>query len=346
MILRRSLIACCLVCLAATANAQSTDRIRLARGSEAGEITKMTQLAVTIKTGGQDKEIPLPEIRSIIFRGEPSELTQARLNATNAAYENALTALDGINMSTVRGDYVQQDIEFYKAFSAAKLALVGERPVREAGIALQSFTNKYPQNFHFLEANELLGDLLVHMGNYPAAQEKYTVLASQSPWPSYKMRSGVLVGQTLLAQKKYPEALRQFEGVISLNDQSPEGKQQLLAAQLGLGVATAATGKLEDGIQKIEAVIRDADPENARLLAQAYNALGASYAQAGRPKDALYAYLHVDLLYGRIAEAHAEALYHLIPLWEAVGQDGEARKARQALEEKYPGSRWAKQAGT
>jgi tetratricopeptide (TPR) repeat protein len=181
------------------------------------------------------------------------------------------------------------------------------------------------------------------MGNYAPAQKKYEILA-QSPFPSYRMRSGVLVGQTLLAQKKYPEALQQFQQVLAMKDETPEGKQQILAAQLGMGVASAATGKVDEGIQRIEAVIRDADPENARLLAQAYNALGASYREAGRTKDALYAYLHVDLLYGRIAEAHAEALWHLAPLWEAVGQDGEARKARQTLEEKYPSSRWAKEA--
>jgi tetratricopeptide (TPR) repeat protein len=346
MLLRRSLLAFSFICMAAAAEAQSTDRIRTARGSESGEITKMTPLAVTISSGGQEKEIPLPEIRSIIFRGEPSELTQARLNANNGGYENALAALDSINPNSVRGEYIEQEIAYYKAFSAAKLALVGNRPIPEAGSALQAFASKYPQSFHYLEANELLGDLLVHMGNYAAAQKKYETLASQSTWPSYKMRSGVLVGQTLLAQKKYPEALSQFQAVVALNDESPEGKQQMLAAQLGLGVATAATGKLAEGIQRIETVIRDADPENARLLAQAYNALGASYSEAGRSKDALYAYLHVDLLYGRIADAHAEALYHLIALWETVGQDGEARKARQSLEEKYPSSRWAKQAGT
>lgn len=339
MPLRHSLLVLALLSLATAVHGQSTDRIRTARGSESGEITKMTPLAVTITSGGQSKEIPVPEIRSIIFRGEPSELTQARLNANNAGYENALATLDAINMNNVRGEYIEQEIEYYKAFCAAKLALVGSRPVAEAGSGLQSFVTKYPSNFHFLEASELLGDLLVHMGNYAAAQKKYELLA-QSPFPSDRMRSRVLVGQTLLAQRNYPEALKQFESVLTIKDDTPAGKQQLLAANLGMGVATAATGKVDEGIQRIEGVIRDADPENARLLAQAYNALGASYREAGQAKEALYAYLHVDLLYGRIADAHAEALYHLAPLWEAVGQDGEARKARQTLEQKYPSSRW------
>lgn len=325
-----------------TASAQSVDRIRMVRGTESGSITKMTPLAVSISSGGVEKDVAVPEIRSIIFKGEPPELTQARLNATNGAYEAALSMLESINMNQVRGEFIEQEIEFYKAFCLTKLAMVGSRPIPEAGKSLTTFVSSNPQNYHFLEATELLGDLLVAMGNYPAAQQRYELLA-RSPWPSYQMRSGILVGEALLAQKKYSEALQQFQTVLKIEDETPEGKQQRLAAQLGLGVASAATGKVDEGIRTVEEVIKNAEPENANLLAQAYNALGACYIQASRPKDALYAYLHTDLLYGRIAECHAEALYHLAPLWEAIGQDGEARKARQALENQYPASRWARQ---
>ena len=72
----------------------------------------------------------------------------------------------------------------------------------------------------------------------------------------------------------------------------------------------------------IEQMIQDTDPEQKELQARAYNALGNCYEQAGRTKDALLAFLHVDVLYGTVPDAHAEALSHLIPLWESVGQVG------------------------
>src|SRR5690606_7413485 len=106
MPLRPMLLMLPLLCLATFTHGQSTDRIRTATGSESGEITKMTPLVVTIKAGGQEKEIQVPEIRSIIFRGEPSELTQARLNANNAGYDAALATLESINMNNVRSEYV------------------------------------------------------------------------------------------------------------------------------------------------------------------------------------------------------------------------------------------------
>jgi hypothetical protein len=93
----------------------------------------------------------------------------------------------------------------------------------------------------------------------------------------------------------------------------------------------------------IEKIIQDADPQQRELHARAYDALGACYEKAGKTKDALFAFLHVDVLYGTVPDAHAEALYHLIPLWKAIGQDDRSREAREMLQQKYADSHWAKQ---
>ena len=94
--------------------------------------------------------------------------------------------------------------------------------------------------------------------------------------------------------------------------------------------------------RSIEEVIPDADPEQKELQARAYNALGNCYEKARKTKDALLAFLHVDVLYSTVPEAHAEALSHLVPLWKAVGQEARAREAKQTLQEKYANSKWAK----
>jgi hypothetical protein len=104
----------------------------------------------------------------------------------------------------------------------------------------------------------------------------------------------------------------------------------------------AETGKLDEAVGMIEKIIKDADPEEKELHARAYNALGSCYERAKKTKDALLAYLHVDVLYNSVPEAHAEALARLAPLWQAVGQEAHAREARETLEQRYAGSRWAK----
>lgn len=329
---------------AASALGQSTDRIRTSGSSKTGEVVRMSPTEVAIERGGTTTDVPVLEINSILFRDEPAELTQARLNATNGGYESALSRLEAINRQAVSREFIEQDIAYYEAFCNAKLALVGGKDIRRAGQALNAFVTEYPDSYHFLEGTELLGDLLTRMGNYSAAEGMYRKLAG-APWPAYKMRSSVLVGKALLEQEKFAEALGQFEAALAVTDNSKSGKQQRLAAQLGKAVALAATGQVQSGLEAVEQVIRDGDPSNAELLAQAYNALGACYLQAGQPKRALYAYLHTDLLYSGVAQQHAEALAELIPLWQSVGQDGEARRAKATLLEKYPASRWAKEVG-
>jgi TolA-binding protein len=112
---------------------------------------------------------------------------------------------------------------------------------------------------------------------------------------------------------------------------------------MGKAVSLAETGGVDEAVGIIEKVIHDADPQEKELHARAYNSLGACYEKAGKTKEALLAFLHVDVLYNTVPEAHAEALSHLATLWKAIGQDERARESRQTLSERYGGSRWAKQ---
>jgi tetratricopeptide (TPR) repeat protein len=320
-----------------------SDRVRLARGTETGEVSAMTPLQVTVKKGlPGDRDIPINEINSVLFDGEPPELSQARVNAANGAYTNALNALDKVNLATVHRDFVKQDIEFYKAWCAAKLALGGQGEIGDAGRQLNSFVRTYPQNFHYLEAREAMGDLLMAGGGFRNAEAQYAELA-KAPWPSYKMRATIAVGRSLQAQDKHAEAIQQFDAALAIADDGPDAQNQRLAATLGKAVSLAETGGVDEAVGIIEKVIRDTDPQQKELQARAHIALGKCHETAGRKKDALYAYLYVDIIYNTVPEAHAEALAHLAALWRAVGHEERAREARQTLLDRYGNSRWARQ---
>jgi tetratricopeptide (TPR) repeat protein len=320
------------------------DRVRLVRGSETGEVNDMTQYEVTINKGRPgSRTVSVNEIKTVLFADEPSELTQARVNAANGAYANALAALEKIDLGSVQRDFIKQDVEFYKAFCAGKLALGGEREIGDAGRQLNAFVRSYPQNFHYLAAVELMGDLLMAGGRYENALKQYAELA-KAPWPDNKMRSAVAMGRTLQAQGKHAEAIQQFDSALAMAGDTADAQNQRLSATLGKAVSLAETGGGDEAIGMIEKIIIDADPEQKELHARAYNALGSCYRKAGQTKDALLAYLHVDELYSTVPEAHAEALAHLAPLFQEIGQQEQARKSRQMLQERYGGSRWAKAA--
>jgi tetratricopeptide (TPR) repeat protein len=249
--------------------------------------------------------------------------------------------LADIDLQSIKRDAIQQDIEFYKAFCAGKLALSSNGEIDEAGRQLSGFVRSYPKNFHYLAAAELMGDLLTASGRHELAQKQYAELA-KTPWPDYKMRAAVAAGRALQAQGKHDEAIAQFETALAIPDEGADAPNQKLAATLAKAVSHAATGGLEQAVGSIEKVIQDTDPQQKELHARAYNALGSCYEQAGKTKDALLAFLHVDVLYNTVPEAHAEALANLVPLWRAIGQEERAREANQLLQERYAGSRAAK----
>lgn len=322
--------------------ATKTDRVRLTRGSESGEITETSPFEVTIDKGtGNAKKIAVNEIRSVILDGEPTELTQGRINAKNGGYSTALETLKKIDASKIDRELIREEIEFYVAFCAGKNALAGTGDLLESGRQLNEFVRAHPKSFHYLDAVETMADLLVVTEKYPAAQKQYEELA-KAPWPDYKMRASILVGRTLQAQGKHDDAIRQFDVALADLDEGEAAQGQKQAATLGKAVSLTETKKIDEAVRLIEEVIQNTDPEQKELQARAYNALGACYERADRAKDALLAFLHVDVLYSSEADAHAEALSHLAKLWKTVGHDEQGRKAQQVLQEKYGKTKWAK----
>src|SRR5262245_24468323 len=189
-----AIISCGLLSVAPARAQNKTDRVRLAKGTEAGEITNTTPLEVTVtKSVGGNRTVAVNEIKSIQFADEPSELSQARLNIANGAFTNAQTSLAKIDASDIKRDLIMQDLEFYKAYCAAKLALGGNGEISDAGRQLSAFVRAYPKSFHYLAAVEAMGDLLMATDKYDAAQKQYAELA-KAPWPEYKMRAAVAVG--------------------------------------------------------------------------------------------------------------------------------------------------------
>jgi tetratricopeptide (TPR) repeat protein len=263
------------------------------------------------------------------------------VNASNGNYTKAIELLGEIDGRSLQREVIKQDIEFYTAFCAGKLALAGTGEITTAGRQLNSFVRNHPKNFHCLAAIELMGDLLMADERFEQAQAQYAEL-EKAPWSDFKMRARVAIGRTLQAQDKHAAAIEQFDAALALPDEGADAQNQKLSATLSKAVSQAETGGIEAAVSSIEKVIQDADPEQKELLARAYNALGTCYQKAGKTKDALLAFLHVDVLYNTVPDAHAEALAQLVPLWQAIGHEERAREARELLQDRYAGSRAAK----
>ncbi len=331
---RRRVSLAAAVWLAASATVWA-DGIKTTTTTLTGKITKVSATEVTIElnTGGS-KQVPVNDIEMVYYDDEPTLLKSARANVAAGRYEDALTALGKVDAGDVKRPEVKQDMDFYKAYAAAKVALAGGGGITEAGSAMAGFAQANPSSLHYLRAAETVGDLLVAAGKYSTAQSFYGEVA-KAPWPDYKMRAAVATGRALMAEGKSDEAMKAFQEVLNTQATGELAERQRQAATLGIARCLAQSGKPDESIQMVQQVIEKAAPEAAELHGKAYNALGAAYRKANRTKDALMAYLHTDVLYFTNPEDHIEALKNLAELWKELQKPDRAARAEQILRDQY-----------
>ncbi|HEY1784807.1 MAG TPA: tetratricopeptide repeat protein [Pirellulales bacterium] len=329
-----------LVVLTTAATAFASDHIRLAAGTMiTGDVVEMGPTEVKVDVSGVPKTFSVNQIDTIQFDGEPKELTDARIKMRAGKLHEALALVKRVNAADVTREDIKQDVEFYKAVLTARLALAGSGSLKEAGERLLDFEKTRKNSYHTLEAMATLGDLLVAAGRVEKAEPYYARLAA-TPWPEYRIRAAVLMGRAYESQQQYDKAIEKYDEALGISADGKETESQHFAAQLGKASALAASGKIDDAAALIDDVIAKADSDNQELYARAYVALGNCYKAAGKPKEALLAFLEVDLLYPGSPEQHAEALANLATLWAKVDKADRAAQAREQLERRYPHSRW------
>ncbi|NOZ39297.1 MAG: DUF885 domain-containing protein [Planctomycetes bacterium] len=332
-----------LLVVAASVNdaaAQGLDRVRNRNGIVSGKITKMTALGITLTKSGVKTKLPVEEIVSVTFAGEPEDLTPARRAADAGRFEKALEKLNKIDRGEVERAEITQEIDFLFALCKAQLALSGQGTLDRAKKDVARFLSTNSKSFRVPAAIELLGDVLLASQDYAGARAQYAKLG-KAPAPYFKARSAILTGRSLHAEGKAKEAVAAFEQALQAAEGNTVAESQKLEATLHRAISQAALGEVEQSTDTVKKLIQQADAEDTKLLAQAYNALGDCYLQADKKKAARQAFLHVDLLFSATATEHAKALYELSRLWEELGQPARSRDAQARLKDKYPGSRWA-----
>ena len=140
---------------------------------------------------------------------------------------------------------------------------------------------------------------------------------------------------------QFAEAQQKFNAIIAASESTPETQRQKSLARVGLARCQAETASVDQAIQTLEEIISKGDESDGELFGRTYNALGHCLLKKQQPRDALMAFLHVDVLFFSEADVHAEALYNLANLWESIKKPDRAGAARNMLVDRYAGSPWA-----
>ncbi len=318
------------------------DQVSMKRGSAVrGKIGQVSPSQIEISVNGANKRLNTNEIRVINFGDEPTELRRGRARAVAGKYDAALGDLKRVDAASISRPMVKRDLQFYLALCEGRLSLESGSGKTQATEAMLEFVRAVANSNHFFQAADLLGDLAVAQGDYENAVKYYGAISSKAPWLDYRLRAEVSEADALVKQERFVDAQKKYESIESQKADTPEVERLKLLAQVGRGRCLAETASAEEGIKVIEQLILEHEATDTELFGRAYNALGDCLQTADKPKDALMAYLHVDVLFYGDSETHAEALYHLSKLWQTAKNQDRAAAAKNLLQQRYAGSVWA-----
>lgn len=320
-----------------------TGKVHLFNGQTiTGRFNELTRDKIVVsQPPGAPKQYAINEVKFIQVPGEPKDLMDVRQAASRGQYDLVIETLDKIPPAELKSDLIRREVDFYRALAMARLAEAGSGDPAAAGKALLAYVNANKDSHHYYDANEAAGDLLVSMQRFEIAPRYYTELAA-APWPDAKMRAAIAIGRSLQAQNKHTEAIAQFDEAAKMDAKGKAAESLVLAARIGKAKSAVALGQADEGIKSLNELIDAAAADNVTALAMAYNALGEAYLKVGKPKEALFAYMHTDLLYNQSADLHAEALYHLKELHEKDSHPERAKEVADTLKTRYSSSRWNK----
>lgn len=344
---RLSLVALMLVCSASVALAADVVEQRGSATKQSGKITGVTKDKVSLETSkGEKKDIPTNEVLEILWDGEPASLKSARVHENAGRLQQAL---DGFAKATAdyKGDSagIKLDIEYFSIRTLARMALTDPAKLPEVLKKLTDFQSKNNDGRHFYDVAELLVELNLAKGDAAAAKTAAETL-EKATGNEQKMAAKISLGRVALLENKVPEAQQAFESVAGMTGMGPVEESRKQEAKLGVARCLQLQSKFDEAIKLLDEVIAQCAPEDAKVQAEAYVRQGDCYQASSKTKDALMAYLHVDVLFSSEKAFHPEALYHLSRLWTAVQQPDRANEAADKLTAEYPNSPWAQKLKT
>jgi hypothetical protein len=317
--------------------------------SVGGEITKVTrtEVVVTQKIGNKEDPVAANDVDHIEWDGEPAALKLARGSESNSNFAEALKQYQEASKTAGSArDDLKAEIEYGIVRSTAKLTMQTAGDLAPVVAPLKSFVNGHRDNYHFYDAQLLLGEVLLSAKDYLTSDLAFKSV-SEAPWNDYQMAGKIGLARSALGQGQVPKAREIFDGVAATSTMTPAETSRKLEAMLGQAQCAMAEMKTEDALKIIQQVINDSTSADSRIEAKAYLLQGDAYRAANAdPKDAFFSYLRVDVIpeYASESDLHAEALYQLSQIWGTVGNPAQGADALARLEASYPESEWAKKA--
>lgn len=301
-----------------------------------GQVEAETSSEVVVQLGSTTIRVPADQIVTIRYDKQSPSFAMAESREAAGLLAEAAELFRTAAADGNAEPLAIRAAQFREAEVLTDLALVEPEHAKEAKDKLAKFTKAYPNSRQIAAAQECVARLQLNSGDYAGAAATIATLAKI---PNFGDRASVLRTKLLTRQGKNAEAIAELDRLIAAY---PKNSAQRRAAILAKAENLAGLKKYQEAEALVHEAITASPAEDATAQAAAYNTLGDCYRAANRPKDALLAYLHTDLLYAKNKEEHPRALYYIQALFRELKQDGRADEFAQRLKQEYPRSPWNK----
>jgi len=204
---------------------------------------------------------------------------------------------------------------------------------RNAATLMERFLGNRPGSELAASASLVCGEALLRSGAQQRAAEWLQRVCSEHPQSDACAPALLRLGECLAQLQQWQESERAFTEHLQRFPQSDLWFQ----AQFGLGWALENQSRHDEAIAAYRSVIdRHQGPTAARAQFQVGECLFAK----GQHRDAVSAFLKVDILYA-YPEWTAAALYEAGSCFQLLGRNSEARDQLRRVINEHPDTRWA-----
>ncbi len=295
-------------------------------------------MVLTGRTNKKEYRVPANEIERVRWESEIAQVSQNRIEERNGQFDKAVEGYQAA-LKDAANENLRTDLEFHIARATAAKALKDEDKYDDAIELLEKFRTSHSTNFRYYEALRLLAQLDMAKGDVEKGNAALQAMAD-APWTDFKMETDILKAKVALAHDDVGAALKALDGVISVKPANLAETSRRYEALLTNASCLQKQTKYQQATDVLTGILDEASDDDTKTLAETCIRLGDCYQAGGRTKEAILAYLRVDILFPKEKKQHAEALYYLSRLLAQDGKPDKASDAAARLQEHYPRSPW------
>ena len=302
-----------------------------------GDITDETVAGIKFKSGVKEELIPPTDVMRVFYNKLPvqakltfntmflNEDKEKDLSKTLKAYQDFAPQVATADLNPKR--YVQYKIASLTAQTAQS------DPEKEQGKKLLTeFVNAHPASWEYSIAARQLAKMQVEKGEFDDARKTLETLTK---------REGVPPEIKIEADNMYIDVLFQNGDFDKVKERITAAKAvpattEVQKARFGvyeIGCEAQGEFKIEDVVKKLDETISKTNDNGVKALA--YNVMGDCYSKKGQKRQAMYAWLWVDVVYYQDSSEHQKAMARLLAYFK--GEDDKDKV--QLYEEKIKRSR-------